>query len=660
MMSHPFKRNLSILLIITLWFFLTHQSLPIQTVQEKKGIKLLEEGEKLYQQFKFIEALDKFKEAELLIKSGKHKAGLFLNMSKIYFQLGIMSNTEEMLSEVLRLEPKKKLEKNQFATSFLEMFERLKQELSRKDSEKKTFSVIAKEGEKRKKKKFPLLLVTLGAVAVGVIIYLVTRKAKREEKVETNEYVLTVTRGEGVDGSPESGEYIYRDGTTVSYNYQLKTGYSVLQVLLDNSPVPPEGTVVMDRNHTLTALGNQQLTAVNIESHPTDSTVYLSGQQTSSTTPCSLFLTGGNYEFLITNPYFGAAKRTINIEEGKIYNVIVTLSPYQYQFSSSWGEEGRGPAQFRNAPDLAIDTQGYIYVTDWDNDRVQKFDSSGNFILDWKGDGSGDSFDHPHGITADTSNYVYIADYGNHRILKFDSNGNFITGWGKMGSGKSQFKNPYGICADGKGFIYVTDWGNDRIQKFDASGTYIAEWGKTGKGSGEFKNPFDIAVDTNDYIYVSDFFNYRIQKFDSSGNFISSWDTPNNHPRGIAIDKYGYVYVTNHSPKIQKFDSSGNLLLEWGSKGSGNGQFNAPTGLEIDNQGHLLVADNFNSRIQKFHLSTQTIGDGDWNIVTTTSTQLSDGKKIKTKSRGNKHIPKVKIKQQSKDYQHKKEKKQKH
>ena len=43
---------------------------------------------------------------------------------------------------------------------------------------------------------------------------------------------------------------------------------------------------------------------------------------------------------------------------------------------------------------------------------------------------------------------MYVADYGNNRIQKFDSNGNFITKWGSKGTGDGQFDYPTGIAVD--------------------------------------------------------------------------------------------------------------------------------------------------------------------------------------------------------------------
>ena len=51
---------------------------------------------------------------------------------------------------------------------------------------------------------------------------------------------------------------------------------------------------------------------------------------------------------------------------------------------------------------------------------------------------------------------------------------------------------------------------------------------------------------------------------------------------------------------MQKFTKDGEFLATWGSFGSAPGQFNAPWGLTIDQQGHVYVADHKNHRVQEF------------------------------------------------------------
>jgi hypothetical protein len=90
------------------------------------------------------------------------------------------------------------------------------------------------------------------------------------------------------------------------------------------------------------------------------------------------------------------------------------------------------------------------------------------------GDGNG-QFDTPAGVATDPAGNVYVADIpstasGSNRIQKFDSDGNFIAKWGSTGTGDGQFNLPAGVPAgvatDRAGSLYVADAGNHRIQKF--------------------------------------------------------------------------------------------------------------------------------------------------------------------------------------------------
>ena len=72
------------------------------------------------------------------------------------------------------------------------------------------------------------------------------------------------------------------------------------------------------------------------------------------------------------------------------------------------------------------------------------------------------------GVYVDSSDNVSVSDFGeNNRIQKFDSNGNFLSKWGTTGSGDGQFIRPANLALDASGNIFVVDEGNNRIQKFD-------------------------------------------------------------------------------------------------------------------------------------------------------------------------------------------------
>jgi hypothetical protein len=91
------------------------------------------------------------------------------------------------------------------------------------------------------------------------------------------------------------------------------------------------------------------------------------------------------------------------------------------------------------------------------------------FVTKWGSIGNADGqFDRPFGVAVDSSGNVYVAD-DNNRIQKFNSSGTFITKWGSEGTADGQFDSPYGVAVDSSGNVYVADIDNKRIQVFSPS-----------------------------------------------------------------------------------------------------------------------------------------------------------------------------------------------
>ena len=170
-----------------------------------------------------------------------------------------------------------------------------------------------------------------------------------------------------------------------------------------------------------------------------------------------------------------------------------------------------------------FDTHG-SFVTSWgsvcwlstNDNRCRDPDGIGPLDL---GDGQ---FNRPQDVVVDSTGKVFVVDSFNDRIQKFDSNGNFVTKWGSQGSGEGQFSIPFGIAIDSSDNVYVDDL-THRVQKFTSDGDFITEWGNQGFGDGQFQNPHGIAIDSSDNVYEVDEATNRVQKFDSDGNFITKW-----------------------------------------------------------------------------------------------------------------------------------------
>ena len=230
-------------------------------------------------------------------------------------------------------------------------------------------------------------------------------------------------------------------------------------------------------------------------------------------------------------------------------NSISTCEPLTV-FTNYIGSIGKGSGQFSDYDNItahkgphgtAIDSSGNIYASDTGGIRIEKFDSSGNFVKDWGAFGNGDgNFTRPWAVAIDPSDNVYVTDTCcNHRVEKFTSNGKFIAKWGGFANSSSpgKFDSPESIAVDSSGqFVYVGD-GYSRIQKFQLATPcprattevspgvcFVLQWGKGRSENGTLSsNPQGIAMDSSGNVYVADTYNFLIQKFDSNGKFITTW-----------------------------------------------------------------------------------------------------------------------------------------
>jgi DNA-binding beta-propeller fold protein YncE len=311
-----------------------------------------------------------------------------------------------------------------------------------------------------------------------------------------------------------------------------------------------------------------------------------------------------------------------------------------FRFLSEWGSLGTAPGQFDIPDGVAVDPAGRVYVADRENNRIQKFTSSGRLIAVWGrngGDGSlglgPGEFNGPYGVAVDGRGDVYVLDSRNNRVQKFSPDGRFLTMWGANGGDGSygarpgELSDPRGIDADRHGFVYVADHGNHRIQKFSSDGRLLAVWGRNGgdgsagSGPGEFEQPRGVTTDSAGNVYVAEKLNHRIQKLSPDGRFVTCWgknggtgggdaaigSAPGefNLPYDVAVDERDDVYVTDTSnTRVQKFTADGRFLFAWGGPGSGAGQFHDPYGVDTDCRSTVYVTDEGNDRVQRFGRSS--------------------------------------------------------
>lgn len=288
----------------------------------------------------------------------------------------------------------------------------------------------------------------------------------------------------------------------------------------------------------------------------------------------------------------------------------------EYDLISELGSFGiYKPGYFSHPQFVDVDSDGYIYVTDLGNKRVQKFSSDGQFQTTWGKSGTSDGeFHYPSGIAVD-ENYVFVADRDLHRIQKFDHDGNFISQWGKKGIYDGQFKYPNGITVSNN-FVYVVDTGNQRVQKFTLDGEFVSSFGSSGLGKGELLIGIGIAADSQGNLYVTDKGNNNIEKFDSEGNHIASLKYYGSNyvftPEGIVIGPHDELYVINSATnRILHLNPDSFYLNIFDQKGPYTNSFTMPTDMAFGINGELLVIDSAVHKIQiyetPFYVTPETV-----------------------------------------------------
>lgn len=188
---------------------------------------------------------------------------------------------------------------------------------------------------------------------------------------------------------------------------------------------------------------------------------------------------------------------------------------------------------------------------------------------------------------------------------------------------KNSLGQPAGLGTDSKGNLVVFHRaGADKKREpltLIAENTIAVLDAKSGKvlkefGSDMFILPHGLTVDDKDNIWVTDTGSEQVFKFSSDGKLLMTLGVARekgdderhfNAPTDVAVLVDGSFYVSDGygNSRVIKFSKEGDFVFQWGEKGSGEGQFNLPHALDLDEAGNVYVADRENGRVQKFDAS---------------------------------------------------------
>jgi type IV pilus assembly protein PilY1 len=240
----------------------------------------------------------------------------------------------------------------------------------------------------------------------------------------------------------------------------------------------------------------------------------------------------------------------------------------------------------RYPADIAFGPDGSVYIAKY-YDYVEKYSSTGAFETRWGGhssSGTNGKFEYTFALDVDSGGNVFVSDYDNNRVQKFDANGDYIS---KITLTAGPAK---GLALDSSDNLYVVN-GNGKVEKYNSAGTYITKWTNT--------TATHITVDSSNNIYTTCYSGKKIEKYNTSGVLQSSF-TLAFKPYGIDADASGNLYITDKdNDKIYKYSPAGVKLATYGSSGSSSGKFNNPEGVAVRPSTDIAyIADYSNHRIQ--------------------------------------------------------------
>jgi len=303
--------------------------------------------------------------------------------------------------------------------------------------------------------------------------------------------------------------------------------------------------------------------------------------------------------------------------------------------TSAGSADGNGTgAGFTNPTGIRIDGAGTLYVADTGNSTIRKVTPDGVVTTlagtagaPWgsaDGTGAAASFFEPQALAVDSSGFVYVADTNNDEIRKITPQGVVTTLIGP----KAGLYGPSGIAVNAAGTVYVSNTYAGAIQQITPAGVMTT---LANSFYGSCAEPWGIIVNAAGTIYAAD--DVAIQEVTLGGVFTTVAGTcqpvGSDYAAGffgatdIAMDAAGMMYVTDRfNNRIVKVTPAG-VMTTFAGAASANGNadgtgaaalFNYPSAVVADASGNVYVADSGNSAIRK--VTPQ-------GVVTTLSVQLA-------------------------------------
>lgn len=271
-----------------------------------------------------------------------------------------------------------------------------------------------------------------------------------------------------------------------------------------------------------------------------------------------------------------------------------------------WLDTGTAPGQVVYPRAIAYKPQDDTFFVVDRMARIQQLDQKGKCLNEWRMPDwkSGK----PVGVSVGPDGNVYVPDTHYQRVMVYTPSGELLRQWGSFGREAGQFIYPTDIAFDRAGNVFVAEYGdNDRIQVFTPQGKFLYAFGSFGKAAGQFMRPQSIVID-GDTLYAADSCNHRIAVFKTDGTFVRVMGSVGSglgefrYPYGLDQDANGHLIVCEFgNNRVQLIDkATGRGIKTWGTGGHDPGQLAYPWAVAVDKNDRVVTVDAGNNRLQVF------------------------------------------------------------
>ena len=255
----------------------------------------------------------------------------------------------------------------------------------------------------------------------------------------------------------------------------------------------------------------------------------------------------------------------------------VQVIPHQYQLKFSFGSNGSGPGQFDGPYDIAVDKKtGIVAVSDYENKRIQLFDSDGRYLreiglraycssLDFTESGDiiavtpgdvhkislfseeGQFVKHidsehlkfPFHISTDDDDDITVCDQMSNEVTVISSDGTGLVT--RIAASQHDQSMKYAIYHEETGCFFVSDSKTDCVKVFYANGNFLYDIGR-----GRLSYPVGLAIDKCNNLIVCDTRNQRLVIFTTEGDYLTEIEQCFHTPYFVAVSEDGDVLVTDY------------------------------------------------------------------------------------------------------------------